>query len=56
MTGPSPTWSHVLYLLDANVLITAHRDYYAVARVPRYPIGVVAPADPKVNYTIHLVN
>ena len=28
MTGPSPTWSHVLYLLDANVLITAHRDYY----------------------------
>ena len=36
MTGPSPTWSHVLYLLDANVLITAHRDYYAVARVPEF--------------------
>ena len=36
MTGPSSTWSRVLYLLDANVLITAHRDYYAVARVPEF--------------------
>ena len=36
MTGPSPTGSDVLYLLDANVLITAHRDYYAVARVPEF--------------------
>ena len=36
MTRPSPTGSHVLYLLDANVLITAHRDYYAVARVPEF--------------------
>ena len=26
----------VLYLLDASVLITAHRDYYAVARVPEF--------------------
>ena len=25
-----------LYLLDASVLITAHRDYYAVARVPEF--------------------
>lgn len=36
MTGPSPTGPDVLYLLDANVLITAHRDYYAVARVPEF--------------------
>ena len=26
----------VLYLLDANVLITAHRDYYSVQRVPEF--------------------
>ena len=26
----------MLYLLDANVLITAHRDYYPVKRVPEY--------------------
>ncbi len=26
----------MLYLLDANVLITAHRDYYPVMRVPEF--------------------
>ena len=26
----------MLYLLDANVLITAHRDYYPVRRVPEF--------------------
>ena len=26
----------MLYLLDANVLITAHRDYYPVKRVPEF--------------------
>ncbi len=26
----------MLYLLDANVLITAHRDYYSVMRVPEF--------------------
>ena len=26
----------MLYLLDANVLITAHRDYYPVGRVPEF--------------------
>ena len=26
----------VLYLLDANVLIDANRDYYPVARVPEF--------------------
>jgi len=36
VTEPSLSGSGMLYLLDANVLITAQRDYYAVARVPEF--------------------
>lgn len=36
MTRSAPTGPEVLYLLDANVLITAHRDYYPVKRVPEF--------------------
>ncbi len=36
MTAPSPPEGEVLYLIDANVLITAHRDYYPVKRVPEF--------------------
>lgn len=36
MSGSSPPATEVLYLLDANVLITAHRDYYPVKRVPEF--------------------
>ena len=36
MSQTSASRSEVLYLLDANVLITAHRDYYPVKRVPEF--------------------
>ena len=36
MSTPSPSKAEILYLLDANVLITAHRDYYSVKRVPEF--------------------
>lgn len=36
MSASSPPAREVLYLLDANVLITAHRDYYPVKRVPEF--------------------
>ena len=36
MSSPPPSEAERLYLLDANVLITAHRDYYSVNRVPEF--------------------
>lgn len=36
MSPPPPSEAELLYLLDANVLITAHRDYYSVNRVPEF--------------------
>ena len=36
MTRSAPIGSKALYLLDANVLITAHRDYYPVKRIPEF--------------------
>ena len=36
MSQASAPVSKTLYLLDANVLITAHRDYYPVTRVPEF--------------------
>ncbi len=36
MSQASASESTALYLLDANVLITAHRDYYPVTRVPEF--------------------
>ena len=36
MSQPSRAGSDLICLLDANVLITAHRDYYPVTRVPEF--------------------
>lgn len=36
MSEASGSGSDLLYLLDANVLITANRDYYSVKRVPEF--------------------
>jgi len=36
VTQGSAAGPNIVYLLDANVLITAHRDYYPVKRVPEF--------------------
>ena len=36
VTQGSAAGRDIVYLLDANVLITAHRDYYPVKRVPEF--------------------
>jgi hypothetical protein len=37
-----------LYLLDANVLIQAHEDYYPVDRIPPFWAWLLAQADARV--------
>ena len=39
-------WRCLLYLLDANVLIDAHRDYYPLGRVPEFWDGLSLPRKP----------
>jgi hypothetical protein len=46
----------VLYLLDANVLIRAHEDYYPIDRVPQFWTWLLAMADAgvvKMPFEIH---
>lgn len=45
-----------MYLLDANVLITAHEDYYPIDRVPQFWDWTLAKAEAgiiKMPYEIH---
>jgi hypothetical protein len=46
----------VIYLLDANVLIRAHEDYYSIGRIPQFWLWLQARANEgrvKVPYEIH---
>ena len=55
-SSATPSKGRTLYLLDANVLIRAHEDYYDIDRIPQFWEWLIAQGNDnriKIPYEIH---